>query len=274
MTYASEMRLVVVLLVLGVLSAAFTLAERLRPEVRGQRRKPGSLRTDLIYLVLMPFVTRLAALIGIVSLLAVIAIALGTPLERGALRTLLERPTSIRQLPIALQALLALLLADFVGYWMHRAFHRAPLWRVHAIHHSTEQLDWLAAARVHPLNAVLARMAQVAVLVPLGFDPRVLAGAAPVFAIYGLLLHANVSWSFGALRYVLASPAFHRWHHAADAEGLDKNFAGLFPFWDLVFGTFHLPAGGRARRYGLVGESVPDGVLGQLAYPFRLPRRR
>ena len=87
--------------------------------------------------------------------------------------------------------------------------------------------------------------------------------------IYALLLHANVDWSYGRLRFVVASPTFHRWHHTSEEEGLDTNFAGLFPFIDLAFGTFYMPSGRRPERFGVTGEAVPDGLLAQLAYPFR-----
>jgi sterol desaturase/sphingolipid hydroxylase (fatty acid hydroxylase superfamily) len=40
-----------------------------------------------------------------------------------------------------------LVLSDLIGYWMHRLFHREPLWKFHAIHHSSEELDWLSATR-------------------------------------------------------------------------------------------------------------------------------
>ena len=78
-----------------------------------------------------------------------------------------------------------------------------------------------------------------------------------------------MSWAFGPFRYVLASPAFHRWHHTSEEEGLDRNFAGLFPWIDLLFGTFYMPEGRRPERFGLAHEDVPEGLLAQLAYPFR-----
>ena len=82
-----------------------------------------------------------------------------------------------------------------------------------------------------------------------------------------------MSWTFGPLRYALASPGFHRWHHTSQEEGLDKNFAGLFPFIDLLFGTFYMPVGRRPERFGVLNEEVPEGLLGQLAYPFRRAAR-
>jgi len=47
--------------------------------------------------------------------------------------------------------------------------------------------------------------------------------------------------SVGPLRAVLASPRFHRWHHTSAKEGRDKNFAGLLPLWDILFGTYYMP---------------------------------
>jgi sterol desaturase/sphingolipid hydroxylase (fatty acid hydroxylase superfamily) len=72
---------------------------------------------------------------------------------------------------------------------------------------------------------------------------------------------------------VIASPVFHRWHHTAEDEGLDKNFAGLFPAFDALFGTLYLPAGRQPRDFGVRGEAVPETLLGQLAYPFRREKR-
>jgi sterol desaturase/sphingolipid hydroxylase (fatty acid hydroxylase superfamily) len=78
-----------------------------------------------------------------------------------------------------------------------------------------------------------------------------------------------VSWTYGPLRYVFASPAFHRWHHTSEEEGLDKNFAGLFPFIDVIFGTFYMPVERQPQRFGILHNDVPEGLLGQLVYPFR-----
>jgi sterol desaturase/sphingolipid hydroxylase (fatty acid hydroxylase superfamily) len=64
-----------------------------------------------------------------------------------------------------------------------------------------------------------------------------------------------------------------RWHHTSEEEGLDKkNSAGLFPVYDLVFGTFYAPPGKPPIRFGVAGDGVPPGFWGQLAYPFRRAR--
>ena len=102
----------------------------------------------------------------------------------------------------------------------------------------------------------------------LGFDPKVFAAIAPVFGVYAIFVHANLPWDFGPLRWVVATPRFHRWHHSAEQPAISKNFAGLFPVFDLLFGTFYMPRGVEPRVFG-IGERLPDGLIGQLAYPFR-----
>ena len=88
------------------------------------------------------------------------------------------------------------------------------------------ELDWLSAARVHPVNDIANKSLQAMIIVALGYAPVLLAGALPLFTAYAIFLHANVSWNFGALRFVLASPRFHRWHHAAAEEGREKTSPG------------------------------------------------
>jgi sterol desaturase/sphingolipid hydroxylase (fatty acid hydroxylase superfamily) len=68
----------------------------------------------------------------------------------------------------------------------------------------------------------------------------------------------------------VATPVFHRWHHTFRAEGGDTNFAGTFPLWDLLFGTFRMPKGVLPEQYGMEGQSsFPREIIGQLVYPFR-----
>jgi sterol desaturase/sphingolipid hydroxylase (fatty acid hydroxylase superfamily) len=128
-------------------------------------------------------------------------------------------------------------------------------------------LDWLSAARVHPVNDIVNKAAQAAILVALGYAPVLLTGTLPFFTVYAIFQHANVSWGFGPLRCILASPRFHRWHHTSAAEGRDKNFAGLLPLWNILFGTYYLPAI-QPTQFG-THESIPNDLLSQMLWPFR-----
>jgi len=151
----------------------------------------------------------------------------------------------------------------------HRLGHATRLWRFHKLHHSSEDLDWLSAVRVHPVNDVLSKLALAVPLACLGFPLSALAGYVPFLTFYAILLRANVSWSFGPLRYVIASPLFHRWHHTIEDQGHDKNFAPLFPFVDFLFGTFYMPRLHRPERFGTTRTVVPETFIGQLMFPFR-----
>lgn len=192
------------------------------------------------------------------------------PLDGEAIRAWVTRPTVLSSQPALLQALEVLVLVDFLGYWLHRGFHRfGPAWRVHAVHHSSTRLTWLSAVRVHPINDAVPNMVSAAALVMAGFDATTLAVAVPFFTLYAITVHADVDWTYGPLRYLIASPVFHRWHHTTETEGLDKNFAGLLPVWDLLFGTLHLPAGQVPTTFGVLHTAVPESFWQQLTYPFR-----
>jgi len=65
----------------------------------------------------------------------------------------------------------------------------------------------------------------------------------------------------------MATPAFHRWHHTSQDEGLDRNFGGVFLFWDRLFGTLYLPEGRQPERFGVSGEQAPESFFAQLAWP-------
>jgi sterol desaturase/sphingolipid hydroxylase (fatty acid hydroxylase superfamily) len=197
-----------------------------------------------------------------------VAVLAGVPIGKGSILAFAHRHTWFGELPRGVQALLVLVVGDLVGYGVHRILHGRRLWRFHAIHHSSPQLDWLSTTRGHPVDEVFMRAVQTVAALAVGIDGTVVAAYVPLLLVLGIALHANVPWTFGPLRYVIASPAFHRWHHAKDAEGVDKNFAGLFPLWDLVFRTYYLPRGRLPDEVG-VREAVPDGVLRQLAWPFR-----
>jgi sterol desaturase/sphingolipid hydroxylase (fatty acid hydroxylase superfamily) len=251
-----------------VLSGLFWVIERIRPALPGQRRRGVDTRVDVTYWFFTPLVTRAVTRLTVGIIFVAIAWWQGLTLEE--LRHLATtRQTWASALPLAVQVPLILLLADLLAYWTHRLFHARWLWPFHAIHHSSTTVDWLSSVRLHPVNDVVARVVQVLPLYWMGFNAGALAAFVPFLTFYALLLHANVNWSYGPLRYIVASPRFHRWHHTSEEEGLDRNFAGLFPFIDLAFGTFYMPAGRQPQRFGLVGSVVPDGLFKQLAYPFR-----
>jgi sterol desaturase/sphingolipid hydroxylase (fatty acid hydroxylase superfamily) len=176
------------------------------------------------------------------------------------------------RLPLWLQSIAALLALDLIQYWVHRLFHGRALWPFHAVHHSAEELNWTATFRIHPVNFLIYNGGAFAIVQLIGFSPMALAPVLLFNGLMGPLVHANLNWTFGPLRYVLASPVFHRWHHVKDPAIHDKNFAPNFPVFDIIFGTFYMPKGSLPSDYGV--EGVPVRFLQQLIYPFREIGRR
>ena len=163
----------------------------------------------------------------------------------------------------------AVLIANVGGYIGHRLSHEVPfLWRFHSVHHSISEMDWLAAARVHPLDQIVTKALTLVPLYILGFSKATFGAYIALATFHAVFIHANVRFKFGKLRWLIGSPQFHHWHHSADREAHNKNFAGELPLLDLIFGTYYLPGDRMPERYG-VSEPVPVNYLGQMAYPFR-----
>ena len=75
--------------------------------------------------------------------------------------------------------------------------------------------------------------------------------------------------NFGLLRWVMATPQCHHWHHGADREAVDKNFAVHLPLLDRMFGTCYLPGDRWPSAYRLSeGKPVPNGYVRQFVDPF------
>lgn len=170
--------------------------------------------------------------------------------------------------PAVLQFVEIVLVADFAEYVIHRAFHRVPwLWRFHAIHHSSQAMDWLAASRIHLVDAVITRALAFVPLYVLGFSPGPVYAYLVFVSFHAIFLHANVRFRFGPLASIIGTPRFHHWHHAVHPA--DKNFAIHLPIIDRIFGTHYLPQGQWPEAYGIDGNPVPERYPAQVLYPFR-----
>jgi len=119
------------------------------------------------------------------------------------------------------------------------------------------------------VNLFLGTVAVDVVLLMAGISPNIMLWVGPLTTFHSAFVHANLKWTLGPLRYVIATPIFHRWHHTSMARGGDTNFAGTFPIWDILFGTFRMPAGELPDDYGVDGEPLPAEFAGQLVYPFK-----
>jgi sterol desaturase/sphingolipid hydroxylase (fatty acid hydroxylase superfamily) len=171
--------------------------------------------------------------------------------------------------PLLLQFAEIIVVADLSEYAVHRLFHAVPwLWRFHAVHHSSEVMDWLAGSRMHLVDAVVTRALAFVPLYVLGFSPPAVYAYLVFVSFHAVFVHANVRFRFGRLAQVVGTPQFHHWHHAAEREAVDRNFAVHLPVIDRVFGTYYMPPGRWPRAYGIAGSPVPPDYPRQLVYPF------
>jgi sterol desaturase/sphingolipid hydroxylase (fatty acid hydroxylase superfamily) len=245
----------------------FGLLAQLMPCNKNQPLIRKGMLTDIAYALIIPIFSRFVN-IFLLSLSFTI-VFYGTPPEQlsyyfqhghGYLATL----------PLWVQAASVFILSDFLIYWAHRLFHGKKLWKWHAIHHSPTAVDWLTAYRFHPINIWLSFSLVNILMLLLGFSPESITVMSSFNAIYSAMVHANLNWTFGKLGYIFASPVFHRWHHTTQKEGMDKNFAPTFPFLDVMFGTFYMPAGKLPEHYGITNTDVPETFIGQIIYPFKV----
>lgn len=250
------------LLFLGLI---FYFVER----VMGARRRPGYFRTgwltDATYFFTIELFKQASRVLLIVPF--IVLVVAGVTTGEAAKAGLYHGFGPVAAQPAWLQAIEIYLLADFIGYWIHRLFHTGAWWPFHAVHHSSEELDWLSSVRVHPVNEAVDKLAPVIPLLFLGFNPTVTLGVAGFLTFYAIFLHADVDWDFGPLRSVIATPVFHRWHHSKDSQAIDKNFAGLLPLWDILFGTYYMPRDRWPQDFG-VHDRIAPTFWGQLWHPF------
>ncbi len=228
-------------------------------------RNPG-LMTDAVYFLLHALLGRWFRLPIMVLVVFVLSRTMSTEEindyfanGRGPLSTL----------PFWAQFVVYVVLSDFLLYWIHRGFHTsAMMWPFHAIHHSSKEVDWTTSLRFHPVNIALQSALVLGLMISLGIKPEVIALAAPIDSVIALWQHSNTKTTLGPLKYVIATPVFHRWHHTMPDEGGNMNFAPTFAFWDYAFGTFYMPEGKLPENFGVDDPELVEGYAAQLLYPY------
>jgi sterol desaturase/sphingolipid hydroxylase (fatty acid hydroxylase superfamily) len=242
---------------------AFVSSQACNPESRWWHNR--GLTTDALYWLIIPFVSPYIR-VGLMLAIAIIPMRFVT--EDQLSDYIVQGLSPVNALHPVMQGLIYLLVADFLLYWIHRLFHGVQLWPYHAIHHSAQDVDWTTAYRFHPINLCLGPFLVDVLMLYAGISPIVLLALAPWQTISATFVHANLNWTLGPLKYVIATPVFHRWHHSSPEQGGEKNFAPTFSLWDVMFGTFYMPQGQLPQNYGVDDAQFPQGFVGQLVYPF------
>jgi len=236
----------------------FTFIEKVIPKYPEQAILRPEWRLDLVYFGVNHLFISVLLLVG--NSFAPMAFGWATNARLQALVT---------SLPVAAQFVLLVFAADFVQYWIHRAFHEVPwMWKFHAVHHSSENMDWLAGSRTHFVETLVDRSLIMVPLYLLGPDKAALDAYVVFAALLAVLIHANVAIPFGPLKYLITTPQYHHWHHSSDKPAIDTNYAAHVPLYDKLFGTFHIPKEHWPAEYGTT-KRLPRTLWAQVAYPFR-----
>src|SRR5579883_120597 len=178
---------------------------------------------------------------------------------------LLSRPW----LPLGVRWVLAVLIIDLVKYASHRALHSVRfLWRVHEIHHSDRDLDVSTAVRAHPVEVLFFQATNVLTIAALAPPPLAVLVAQLLSVFESFFSHANSllpeRWQ-AVLGWIIYSSNTHRGHHTVDMHLQNTNFGDIFPWWDMLFGTYSAPLGaGRTIAFGVAEDQSgphPGAVL-------------
>ncbi len=218
--------------------------------------------TDLCYWFIVPVFSRFGR-IGFTVLLTVYLLGINT--TAGIVAFFANGHGPLSHLPFYVQLGLYLVASEFCLYWIHRAFHTTWLWKYHAVHHSSEDVEWISASRFHPVNLLLGTVAVDVAALMAGITPDIYLIMGPFNALTSGWVHANLDWTLGPFKYIFAGPVFHRWHHAREHVGV--NFAGTFSLFDVLFGTFHMPEGELPENYGIDDRNMPESFGMQVIYP-------
>lgn len=239
------------------LSLAFIGLEKMFPRYKEQVILRDEWKLDTIYFIVNHLLISAIILVGNYAA-SMFNFAASSEVQAG-----------MQGLPLVVQFVVVLLIADFVLYWEHRAFHELPkLWGYHAVHHSVETLDWLAGSRSHVVATFVERTLVVVPLYLLGPEKLALDLYVVFAALQAVYIHCNTSVGLGPLNKVLVTPKFHHWHHSSEKPAIDTNYAAHTQIWDRLFGTYHMPNEHWPAQYGTT-ERLPRTFWGQFIYPMK-----
>ena len=241
-------------------AALVTALERLYPYRRDWQPQAGEVATDLTFMLIVQMAWPPLVSLGFMLALVTPARALDLPVQAWWPHAW----------PLWTQALLMVLAVDFLRYWLHRFSHENDtLWRLHAVHHSVEQLYWLNTGRFHPLEKMLQMSLDSVPFLLMGVAPEVLALYYLSYATNGFFQHCNIDLRYGVLNYIVGSAETHRWHHAREPRDSNTNYGNTVIVWDLLFGTWFLPRDRQITELGLRDAAYPKSFMRLLAAPFK-----
>jgi sterol desaturase/sphingolipid hydroxylase (fatty acid hydroxylase superfamily) len=240
-----------------VSAVLFIFIEKAFPKYKEQIITRPEWKLDLLYFVINHLLITILLLVANYFFTHVFSWAINVNLQQW-----------VQSLPLMVQVVILVLTADFVLYWSHRFYHEVPgLWKLHAVHHSVEYMDWLAGSRNHIVQTFSDRIFAIIPLYLIGPDKAALDIYIVFAAFQAVYVHANVNIPLGPLHYIVVTPKFHHWHHSSQKPAIDTNYSVHTPLFDMLFKTYHMPKTHWPSHYGTVPR-VPRSFFKQLFYPF------
>ncbi|MFT4748685.1 MAG: alkylglycerol monooxygenase [Pseudohongiellaceae bacterium] len=126
---------------------------------------------------------------------------------------------------------------DFAYYWKHRLGHEVALfWGSHVAHHQSEDYNLATALRQTSID--FYGFVFYLPFFVLGYPAEILFTVVSLNLIYQFGVHTQHVPKLGPIEWIFVTPSNHRVHHARNASYVDKNYGGVFIFWDRLFGSF------------------------------------
>ena len=152
---------------------------------------------------------------------------------------LMDKLTLYKLDPVWLAVIIAFIVEDFAGYWLHRMNHRVNVfWNRHIIHHSSEEFNLSSALRQSISDTVKFKAVFIIPAAMLGIPAHIFAVVGPIHLFMQFWYHTRLIDKMGWFEKIIVTPSHHRVHHAINPEYIDKNYSQIFIVWDKLFGSF------------------------------------
>lgn len=225
----SDLSLFVYFVILRVIAIAFcTFFEKLIPYNTEHKFEKGELKTDITFYLSNNFL-----LIPVIAYFHVTVV-------RFFLESFgYENGLGLSSLPVYLEAVIAFLLMEFLGYWAHRLVHvNYFLWRGHATHHSPSSIYWMNNFRNNFMSYLVAFALVYTPMYILGVSKEFLILRFSIFMLLAPYQHINADFRLGFLNYVFSVAPNHRFHHSQNPAEANSNFGLMTNLFDIIHGTF------------------------------------
>ena len=135
------------------------------------------------------------------------------------------------------ETLAVLLVYDFMYYFLHRGMHYPKVMKyMHGVHHKVRFPTSIESIYLHPSEGLAGLSLLMIAFFIVGPISMVSFLAVLFFhSTVNILVHSNLQLPHPIFKLFNFWALKHDLHHG---KHLDKNYASIFPFWDLMFDTY------------------------------------